>query len=126
MGQRKLAVSAVVLLAMALIHRVFLAMWAGVSTGGVVEVGSMLWVFTKLAVMSAVLFGVVAYREAEWTSQNAAGTAAVAWVALVAGYLVTSGCPCVLMATIVPCVPFLMGAALGHEIGRARHAHAGH
>jgi hypothetical protein len=97
-------------------------------TGGIAQPGDLLWPLAKVCLFSGAPFGVLAFIDRDWESENAAPVALLAWVAVFGlfSWKHDGGCPSVFALLFVPLV---FSALIAHRIGALRHrdraAHAG-
>ena len=113
-------ISLVLLGILFIVYQIFAYMWDGIteSYDTVIEGSLIIWLFLKLAIMAALVFGVTAYRYQNWTTTDAAEIATFAWVVISMFQVSVFGCPSIILLIAIPFFPFIFGATVGHNIGR--------
>jgi hypothetical protein len=90
----------------------------------VIEFGDLMRPLVKFCVVSAVPFAILAYRDQNWSSSDAAPVCVFAWVAVCAAASVRYGTSCP-MAFTLPFVPFILTAVLAHTLAHVAGKLAG-
>jgi len=120
---RRWAIHGVLFLACFGIYAIFRALWKVVETPdhGAQLQGSFLGSLLVLLVLPALAFGAASWFQPRWRSRDAGNVAAGVWLVVNLGYYLMAGCPRILLLVAIPFVPFLLGALIGHNIGRFHH-----
>jgi hypothetical protein len=108
------------------IYAVSIASYLKFITGApvVIGLGDLMRPLIKFCVVSALPFAVLAYRDQNWSSSDAAPVCVVAWVAVCAVFGPKYGTSCP-MAFTLPFVPFILTAVLAHTLAHATGRLAG-
>ncbi|MFY9908093.1 MAG: hypothetical protein WBD45_24180 [Terriglobales bacterium] len=77
--------------------------------------GDLMRPLLKFCLLSALPFAVLAYRDQNWRSSDAAPVCVVAWIAVCAVFGPKYGTSCP-MAFTLPFVPFILSALLAHTL----------
>lgn len=102
---------------LAAVYAIYISMHFKVATGSAdqAQIDAMPWFMLKLCLLSAVPFGVLAYADKAWHSDDAAPISAGAWVAVCVAF--SSQCPVCAFGLVFPFFPFVLSALLAHGIG---------